>query len=146
VVNVVHARNVLRPLKRPGPKTHSNTKLGRKSHSMKPLPPNIKGPIPISIIKEEYTSMSEVSEKKEKKSALMATCSKCKGETYVNKGALESRVKKFGSVEAMNAKWECRKCVPPNPKKSKKEPKAPKGVTSTATENLNSVDKTVDSL
>lgn len=37
-------------------------------------------------------------------------CSKCGLEKFVNPKAYEARLKKYGSVEKMQAEWVCRLC------------------------------------
>jgi len=39
------------------------------------------------------------------------TCSVCKKEKAANPKALETRIKKFGSMEAIAEKWVCRECA-----------------------------------
>ena len=39
-----------------------------------------------------------------------ATCSNCKSQTFVNPKAQAARLAKFGSQEAIDAGWKCRKC------------------------------------
>lgn len=38
-------------------------------------------------------------------------CSKCGKTKFVNPKAYEARLKKYGSLEAIEAQWACRECV-----------------------------------
>lgn len=49
-----------------------------------------------------------------------ATCSQCKNVTSVNPLAQAARLKKFGSQEAIDAKWICRTCAPKKAPPAKK--------------------------
>jgi hypothetical protein len=46
-------------------------------------------------------------------------CSKCKQKRFVNPSALVSRLKKYGSIEAIEKSWICRECKPEKEKKVK---------------------------
>ena len=50
-------------------------------------------------------------------------CSKCGELKFVNATALAARIKKFGSIEKIEAEWVCSKCQPEKPVKVKRTKK-----------------------
>ena len=56
-----------------------------------------------------------------KKKWSKVSCSLCKKEKVVNPKALEARIIKYGSLQAINEKWVCRDCFNKEKGTSKKE-------------------------